>query len=147
MGRKPASLIAADSHIGARLRALRLMRGKSQTELAEAMGLTFQQVQKYEKGSNRLSGSRMMQAAKFLGEPASFFFEGMPGYTGEAHIGGGADTDETRKFLTSRHGHAIVKAFATIDDTRMRTLFVLLIQQIAAITGRAASGERVRQKA
>jgi transcriptional regulator with XRE-family HTH domain len=68
-----------DKHVGSRLRMRRMMLGMSQEKLGEAFGLTFQQVQKYEKGMNRISASRLQQAAQILDVSVPFFFEGSPG--------------------------------------------------------------------
>src|ERR1044072_4777935 len=68
----------ADEHVGARVRMRRVMLGMSQEKLADGLGLTFQQVQKYEKGSNRIGASRLQQIALVLRVPVSFFFEGFP---------------------------------------------------------------------
>jgi transcriptional regulator with XRE-family HTH domain len=64
-----------DKHVGSRLRMRRLMLDMSQTDIADALGLTFQQVQKYEKGSNRISASRLQQLSQILQVPVPFFFE------------------------------------------------------------------------
>src|SRR5258708_39473637 len=68
-----------DKHVGSRLRMRRMMLGMTQEKLGEAFGLTFQQVQKYEKGTNRISASRLQQAAQILDVSVPFFFEGAPG--------------------------------------------------------------------
>ena len=78
-----------DRHVGSRVRMRRMLAGISQEKLGDALGLTFQQVQKYEKGSNRISASRLQQIAKMLGVPVAFFFEGAP--AGETTGGGFAD--------------------------------------------------------
>jgi transcriptional regulator with XRE-family HTH domain len=67
-----------DLHVGARVRMKRQLLGLSQTELANSIGLTFQQVQKYEKGVNRIGASRMQQIAAKLQEPISYFYDGLP---------------------------------------------------------------------
>ena len=67
-----------DRHVGSRVRMQRMLAGVSQEKLGDALGLTFQQVQKYEKGSNRISASRLQQIAKMLDVPVSFFFDGAP---------------------------------------------------------------------
>lgn len=67
-----------DKHVGAAVRRERTLRGMSQSKLAEAVGITFQQVQKYENGSNRIGASRMWQFAQALGVPVASFFEGLP---------------------------------------------------------------------
>jgi transcriptional regulator with XRE-family HTH domain len=71
-----------DKYVGARVRMRRLMLDMSQTTLADALGLTFQQVQKYEKGTNRIGASRLQHISQFLQVPISFFFEGAPGHLG-----------------------------------------------------------------
>ena len=71
-----------DAHVGSRLRMRRMMLGMSQEKLGEAFGLTFQQVQKYEKGTNRISASRLQQSAHILQVPVTFFFEGTLGVPG-----------------------------------------------------------------
>jgi transcriptional regulator with XRE-family HTH domain len=67
-----------DKHVGTRVRMRRMMLNKSQTELGNALGLTFQQVQKYEKGTNRISASRLVQIGNFLQVPVTFFFDDAP---------------------------------------------------------------------
>jgi len=76
MGRSPSSV---DKHVGARLRAARLEAGKSQTEVADALGITFQQVQKYEKGTNRISAGTLHELSRLFDVPVQFFFDGMDG--------------------------------------------------------------------
>ena len=71
-----------DKHVGSRLRMRRLMLDMSQTDIANALGLTFQQVQKYEKGTNRISASRLQHLSQILQVPVPFFFEGAPVATG-----------------------------------------------------------------
>ena len=82
-----------DKHVGSRVRMRRMLAGVSQEKLGEALGLTFQQVQKYEKGSNRISASRLQQIAKMLDVPVSFFFDGAP--TGDMPEPGFADSAAT----------------------------------------------------
>ena len=69
---------AVDAHVGGRIRTRRTLLGLNQTQLGEALGLTFQQVQKYEKGSNRVGASRLYQLSKVLDVPIAYFFEDMP---------------------------------------------------------------------
>src|ERR1700694_4083141 len=80
MGKKTPNPI--DIHVGSRVRMRRLMLGMSQTKLADALGLTFQQVQKYEKGTNRTGASRLYHMAHILQVPVAFFFEGAPTVSG-----------------------------------------------------------------
>src|SRR5882672_9246928 len=78
-----------DKHVGSRVRMRRLLLGRSQTNLAEVLGITFQQVQKYEKGTNRVSASRLQQISDTLQVPVPFFFEGAPLLPGQ-HKGNGS---------------------------------------------------------
>lgn len=77
-------ILSGDKHIGARIRARRLLAGKTQEWLADKLSLTFQQVQKYEKGANRVSGARLQQIANLLNVPVEWFFEGLGGAGGKA---------------------------------------------------------------
>src|SRR6202795_1485752 len=72
-----------DKHVGSRVRMRRMMLGMSQEKLGDALGLTFQQVQKYEKGTNRIGASRLQQISQILQVPVAFFFEGAPIVPGE----------------------------------------------------------------
>src|ERR1700678_1752014 len=71
-----------DKHVGSRVRMRRMMLGMSQEKLGDALGLTFQQVQKYEKGTNRIGASRLQQISHILQVPVAFFFEGAPHLAG-----------------------------------------------------------------
>ena len=82
-----------DRHVGSRVRMRRMLAGVSQEKLGEALGLTFQQVQKYEKGTNRISARRLLQISKMLGVPVAFFFDGAP--TDETVGNGFADASGT----------------------------------------------------
>jgi transcriptional regulator with XRE-family HTH domain len=123
---------ATDTHIGQRIRSRRLMLKMSQMELADVLGLTFQQVQKYEKGVNRVGGSRLQQLSAALKVPVMFFFEGAPppsigrtnGHTEQT------SSNEVNAFLATKDGLAICTAFTKIDR-RTRTLVRDLIERIA----------------
>jgi len=78
-----------DRHVGARVRMRRMMLGMSQEKLGDALDLTFQQVQKYEKGANRIGASRLQQISNILQVPVSFFFEGAPNAPGHSSSGFG----------------------------------------------------------
>src|SRR5580698_8142106 len=129
-----------DKHVGMRIRMRRMMLGMSQTNLADAVGLTFQQIQKYEKGTNRVGASRLQQFAKILSVPISFFFDGAP----TAQLTGVKTTrDEDGvtpayigDFLASRDGQRLVKAFSQISDRSLRRNFVDLVEEIAEKNGR-----------
>jgi transcriptional regulator with XRE-family HTH domain len=115
-----------DRHLGARIRMQRLALGISQESLGKAIGLTFQQVQKYEKGVNRVSGSRMHQIAMALKVSPSFFFEAAP-----AAVGNAKATSFIEEFVASKQGVALARAFTKINDSRMRGDIVALVERIA----------------
>jgi len=107
-----------DKHVGARVRMRRMMLGMSQEKLGDALGLTFQQVQKYEKGANRIGASRLQQIAHILQVPVSFFFEGLAGQA--------TDTTEGRgDVLTDREAVSLVRAYYSIPEEQRRRLFDL----------------------
>jgi transcriptional regulator with XRE-family HTH domain len=110
-----------------------MMLGMSQEKLGESLGITFQQIQKYEKGSNRIGASRLQNIARVLSVPPAFFFEGAPGSAPE----GVAGMEESRSanyvvdFLSSSEGIQLNKAFLQIGDPRLRRRLIDLIRAIA----------------
>jgi transcriptional regulator with XRE-family HTH domain len=98
-----------DKHVGSRVRMRRLSLGMSQEKLADAIGLTFQQVQKYEKGTNRMGSSRLQQIADVLRVPVTFFFEGAPGH--HKVKGGGSSPADLFEFLATSDGLVLSRAF------------------------------------
>ena len=122
-----------DRHVGRRVQEKRLGLGLSQTALAKAVGVSFQQVQKYEKGTNRISASRLQQISKMLGVPVSFFFEGAP--AGEAATDGGfadaASTAYVADFLSTSEGVQLSKAFVRIKNPRVRRRVIDLVEALA----------------
>lgn len=121
-----------DRHVGSRIRMRRMLSGVSQEKLGEALSLTFQQIQKYEKGANRVSASRLQQIAKVLEVPVSFFFDGAP--SGDPVEGGFADMTSTTyvsDFLTSSEGVQLTKAFIKIKNPRVRRRIVDLVESLA----------------
>jgi transcriptional regulator with XRE-family HTH domain len=122
------SSTATDKHVGARVRMRRMMLGTSQTSLGEALGITFQQIQKYEKGTNRIGASRLQQIAHTLQVPVSFFFEDLP-LPSEALSEEGAYIDD---FLATSDGLSLTKHFIRIKDPKLRRCIVDLVEHIAA---------------
>jgi len=126
-----------DRHVGSRVRMRRGLLGMSQEKLGEALGVTFQQIQKYEKGSNRIGASRLNQIAQILGVPVSFFFEGAPiDALGEAdgQALGFSDHDQARyveDVMMSQDGIQLAKAFARIKDPRRRRMVVTMAVTLA----------------
>jgi transcriptional regulator with XRE-family HTH domain len=121
-----------DKYVGSRVRMRRIMLGMSQEKLGEALGLTFQQVQKYEKGTNRVGASRIQQIAEILQVPVSFLFEGGPSGTANAEGGEGPSPSYVSDFLATSEGLALTRAFTRISDAKLRRSIVELVEQIAA---------------
>ena len=114
-----------DVYVGAKVRARRLELGMSQEKLGVAIGLTFQQVQKYEKGRNRIGSSRLVQIANALDVPPAYFFEDAPGQT-KAHSKKGDSIDYVSAFISSREGLALMKAFLKIPAPLRRSIVDLV---------------------
>src|ERR1700730_16155704 len=108
-----------DKHVGSRVRMRRMMLSMSQGKLGDALGLTFQQVQKYEKGTNRIGASRLQHISHILQVPVSFFFDGAPTVAGMPRPPGEAPSPAyVSDFLASSDGLALTKAFMRIDDSK-----------------------------
>jgi transcriptional regulator with XRE-family HTH domain len=123
-----------DKHVGSRVRMRRMMLGMSQEKLGDALGLTFQQVQKYEKGTNRIGASRLQQIAQILQVQVSFFFEGAPSAITIGRHEGLSEAPSPAyisDFLATSDGLALTKAFMKIRDTKLRRRIVDLVEQIA----------------
>jgi transcriptional regulator with XRE-family HTH domain len=121
-----------DRHVGSRVRMRRMMLSISQTKLGDALGLTFQQVQKYEKGTNRLSASKLQESANFLQVPVTFFFEGAPSVSDTSKAKGATPSPAyVTDFLATRDGHALLKAFMRIKGSKLRRRIVDLVEGIA----------------
>jgi transcriptional regulator with XRE-family HTH domain len=118
-----------DAHVGALVRARRRELGISQTKLAEAVGLTFQQIQKYENGTNRLGSSRLMQIANALDVLPAYFFEDAPGATRKSNKKSDS-TDYVEQFATSKDGLALIRAFRRVSKATRRDI-VNLVARIA----------------
>jgi transcriptional regulator with XRE-family HTH domain len=122
-----------DKHVGSRVRMRRMMLGMSQTELGKSIGLTFQQVQKYEKGTNRIGAGRLQQIAHTLRVPVSFFFEGSTREAGAAgEIEQAPLPSYVTDFLATSDGLALTKAFMQIKDVNLRRRIVNLVQEITS---------------
>ena len=123
-----------DKHVGSRVRMRRLMLDMSQTDLGDALGLTFQQVQKYEKGANRVSASRLQHLSQILQVPVPFFFEGAPAPIDLPPAEGAADAASpsfVSDFLATSEGLDLVRAFTCIEDAKLRRAIVRLVDEIA----------------
>lgn len=122
-----------DVHVGSRIRLRRNMLGMSQEKLGESLGITFQQIQKYEKGTNRVGASRLQAISSILAVPVSFFFDDAPG--GETIEARGLAEDGSASFvvdfLNSAEGLQLNRAFVQIADTRVRRKILELVKALA----------------
>jgi transcriptional regulator with XRE-family HTH domain len=120
-----------DKHVGSRVRMRRMMLNLSQTKLGDALDLTFQQVQKYEKGTNRIGASRLQQISNILQVPVAFFFEGAPNMPGHKGMGEAPSPAYVSDFLSTSDGLSLTKAFMRVKDNKLRRRIVDLVEQIA----------------
>ena len=122
-----------DRHVGQRVRARRMQLDLSQSDLGLSLGVTFQQVQKYEKGSNRIGSSRLHHIAELLNVPVAFFFEGLPNTrrTNTTGVTSEDDPNSGMAFLATRDGQRIVKAFQAIKEVKTRVKFIELVESLA----------------
>ena len=121
-----------DKYVGSRVRMRRLMLGMSQTELADGLGLTFQQVQKYEKGTNRMGASRLQHIAHILRVPLAFLFEGAPQPGGRPKgMAEAVSPAYVADFLASSEGLALTRAFTRIRQAKLRRRIVDLVEEVA----------------
>jgi transcriptional regulator with XRE-family HTH domain len=122
-----------DRHVGSRVRMCRMMLAMSQGKLGDALGITFQQVQKYEKGTNRISASRLQRCADILQVPVVFFFEDAPNVPSAApQVTGKAPSPAyVTDFLTTSDGIRLAKAFMRIENAGLRRRIVSLVQEVA----------------
>ena len=108
-----------DVHVGKRLKQIRTLRRMSQTDVAKRLDLSFQQIQKYEIGSNRIAASRLFELSRILDVPTSYFFEGL------------TDADQTPR---NDRGLDIVNALAAIEDERIKSRIVTFIEYGSVLT-------------
>ena len=125
-----------DKHVGSRVRMRRMMLSMSQEKLGDALGLTFQQVQKYEKGTNRIGASRLQQISIILHVPVAFFFEGAPNVPplGDGMKDGMKEAPSpayVSDFLATSEGLALIKAFMRVKEAKLRRRIVDLVEEIS----------------
>lgn len=129
-----------DAYVGAQIKQRRAMVGMSQTELANRLGITFQQVQKYEKGANRVGSSRLYEISEILGVPLQSFFEGVEEVIPKKNT---KKADKRTKdstlvkfdeFLSSPSGVDMIRAFVEIDDPTVRKQLAALVKSISSIS-------------
>jgi len=125
---------AVDTHVGSRVRMRRKLLGVSQDQLADSLGLTFQQVQKYERGANRISASKLFRIAEILSVEVSYFFDGLP----DPIEGVGTDStmshvhDVMHAFLQTSEGVELAEIFPRIASGRVRRQILDLVRTMAA---------------
>jgi transcriptional regulator with XRE-family HTH domain len=123
--------VAIDKHVGGRIRVRRMMIGMSQERLGEELGLTFQQVQKYEKGVNRVSASKIVHMAKIMKTSIDFFFEGLAPWDGMQTSG----PDMATNFFKLQHGVELATLFMAIESTANRLAILDVARAIAKASG------------
>src|SRR6476620_3328183 len=106
-----------DKHVGRRVRMRRMMLAMSQEKLGAALGLTFQQVQKYERGTNRMGASRLQQMSDILQVPVAFFFEGAPNASAPHGSGSALSVAQIDDFISDSDGLRLIGAFMRIDNS------------------------------
>ena len=121
-----------DIHVGSRVRLRRTLLGMSQEKLGKALGLTFQQIQKYERGANRIGSSRLYKLSQILSVPVAFFFEEIPGDSGAA-AGFAEDSQEgfESNQLSKRETLELVRAYYKIDDPKVRKRMFDLVKAVS----------------
>ena len=118
-----------DVQVGNRVRIRRMLIGMSQEKLGDLLGLTFQQVQKYEKGVNRIGAGRLYEMSRILNVPVDFFYEGVNGAAGQP--GGGDEGAPVMEFVSSGEGMQLSLAFMKIKDTKVRKRVLDLVKSLA----------------
>jgi transcriptional regulator with XRE-family HTH domain len=149
---------AVDTHVGARMRQRRTLLGMSQTKLGDAVGLTFQQIQKYERGSNRVSSSRLFEFAKVLDVPVAYFFDEMPanalsgrpmsgrGRKGFGEAGTPFEQEKDKDPLIKRETLELVRAYYKIREARVRKRIYEMVRAVGAAShAEALSGRKGRK--
>jgi len=123
----------ADKYVGARVKMRRLMMGMSQGKLGDALNLTFQQVQKYEKGANRIGASRLLQLSEALDVPVAFFFEGAPKLRGGKASATSQPPEFATSFLSTADGLELARSFMVVKDPHLRKTIVQLVKSLASV--------------
>lgn len=126
-----------DVHVGGRIRLRRNMLGMSQEKLGENLGITFQQIQKYEKGTNRVGASRLQAISSVLGVPVSYFFEDMAGQDSATGRGFAEDSPglQVMDFCSTAEGLQLNRAFIKIGDPKVRRRIIDLVKALAPDDG------------
>ncbi len=125
-----------DAHVGKRLRLRRTLMGLSQEAVARAVGITFQQVQKYEKGSNAMNAGRLYEFARFMNVPVAYFFEGLDSFSAQSAKGASGFSEAAsdkfdHKTVSDRESLEIMKAFKRINEQVIRKRLADLVRAVA----------------
>ncbi len=126
--------VTVDQHVGNRIRARRLELHISQQSLGAAIGVSFQQLQKYESGVNRVAGVNLVNIANTLHKPVSYFYDGAPGLS----LGNGGHGGAVEAFISSIEGVAIAESFAHIASISARRTIARMVMEMAALHLQAA---------
>ena len=139
MSTNPRGPNPIDKHVGARVRLRRQLLNMSQEKLGEELGVTFQQIQKYERGANRIGAGRLWMLAHTLDVPVSFFYEGVKESMAQPGFSEGDQTPIVDDFIQSADGVALAQAFARIRDPKVRRRVLELVRTLAAEEAEAAA--------
>jgi transcriptional regulator with XRE-family HTH domain len=126
----PSTPNHVDVHVGARIRMRRKILGLSQERLADSLGLTFQQVQKYERGANRVSSSKLYQVARTLETPISYFFDGLADPAQPDGLAGADPQELVSRFLKAPEGLELASLFPRIEDETVRRRLLDLVRAL-----------------
>ncbi|HTQ14391.1 MAG TPA: helix-turn-helix transcriptional regulator [Rhizomicrobium sp.] len=129
MPKKPTTWI--DEHVGRRLQVLRKSSGVSQQKLAEQLGVTYQQVQKYEGGTNRVSTAFLLRVAQMFTVPLDYFFEGIDALAGQpAYPDAGSDAGKIAAFVATAEGQELVRAYLAVKEQKVRRRMMALLKSL-----------------
>ncbi len=134
---------AVDRHVGSRIRLRRQLLNMSQEKLGEELGVTFQQVQKYERGTNRVGAGRLFILARVLDVPVSFFYDGVSEAMAVPGFSEGDQTPIVDDFIQSADGVALAQAFARITEPKVRRRILELVRTLAAEEAEASASDDV----
>jgi transcriptional regulator with XRE-family HTH domain len=139
-----------DVHVGSRVHLRRMLLSMSQEKLGDQMGLTFQQIQKYEKGTNRIGASRLYHIAQILDVPVQFFFDDAPRPAGQSDGADGMSEPKMENFLyefiSTRDGLELIRAFVSIADPKVRKRVVDLVRTLSDEEEASKSDSKASQK-
>ncbi|HEY2071136.1 MAG TPA: helix-turn-helix transcriptional regulator [Rhizomicrobium sp.] len=128
MPKKPTTWI--DAHVGRKLCVLRKSSGISQQKLAEKLGVTYQQVQKYEGGTNRVSTTFLLRVAQMFAVPLDYFFEGVDALSGQPAGDAQGDAGKVAGFVATAEGQELVRAYLAVEDPLVRRRVMGLLKSL-----------------